>query len=67
VIPKLPPIFGMEFWWNVRHRLQKSKSLTSNITKRELKTLKCLRLYKDIRNEPAEKKQLQCSATGNRI
>jgi hypothetical protein len=25
VIPKLPPIFGMEFRWNVRYRLKKSK------------------------------------------
>jgi hypothetical protein len=55
VIPKLPPILGMEFIWKVRSMLQKSKSPISNISKKELKALRSLRLNKDIRILPADK------------
>jgi hypothetical protein len=58
VIPKLPPIFVIEFKWNVRYRLQKSKSPTSTISKKELKALKSLRLKRVFRIVPADKKQL---------
>jgi hypothetical protein len=44
VIPKLPPILGMEFRWMIRSRLQKCKSPTSNINKKELKAVKSLNL-----------------------
>jgi hypothetical protein len=49
VIPKLPPILGMEFRWKVRSRLQKCKSPTSNISKKELKAVKSLRHNKVVR------------------
>jgi hypothetical protein len=55
IIPKLPPILGMELRWILRYILQKSKSPTSNISKKELKTVKSLRLNKIIRNLPANK------------
>jgi hypothetical protein len=55
VIPKLPPISGIEFRWNVRSKLQKSKAPTSIISKKELKAVKSLKLNKDIRILPADK------------
>jgi hypothetical protein len=55
VIPKLRPFSGMEFRWKVRSMLQKSKSPTSNISKKKLKAVKSLRLNKDIRILPADK------------
>ncbi|XP_023702099.1 uncharacterized protein LOC111861618 [Cryptotermes secundus] len=55
VITKLPQILGMEFRWKVRSMLQKSKSPTSNIRKKELKAVKSLRLNKGIRILPADK------------
>jgi hypothetical protein len=55
VIPKLPSILGMEFRWKFKSRLQKCKSPTSNISKKELKALKSLRLNKAIRILLADK------------
>jgi hypothetical protein len=55
VIPKLPPILGMEFRWTVMSMLQKSKSPTSNIHKMELKAMKTLVLNKVIRILPGNK------------
>jgi hypothetical protein len=58
VIPKLPPILGMEFRWKVRSMLQKCKSPTSNISKKELKALKSLRFNKIIRILLADKDKI---------
>jgi hypothetical protein len=35
VVSKLPHILGMEFRWKVRSMLQKAKSPTPNISKKE--------------------------------
>jgi hypothetical protein len=55
MVPKVPPILGIELRWNVKYSLQKSKSSSSNISKKELKTVKSLRLNKVIRIVPADK------------
>jgi hypothetical protein len=55
VVSKLPQPLGMEFRWKVRSMLQKSKSPTLNINKKELKAVKSLRTNKDIRILPADK------------
>jgi hypothetical protein len=55
VIPKLPPISGMEFRWKVRSMWQKSKSPNCNISKKELKAVKSLGFNKDIRILSADK------------
>jgi hypothetical protein len=48
VIPKLPPILGMEFRCKFTSMLQKSKPPTSNISKKELKPVTSLRFNIDI-------------------
>jgi hypothetical protein len=49
VVSKLPQTLGMEFRWNIRSALEKSKSSRPNKTTKELKVVKPLRLNKDIR------------------
>jgi hypothetical protein len=39
----------MEFRWKIRSMLEKSKSSTPNMTTKEFKAVKSLRLNKDIR------------------
>jgi hypothetical protein len=46
VVSKLPQTLGMEFRWKVRTMLQKSKTPTHNISKKELKAVKSLKLNK---------------------
>jgi hypothetical protein len=55
VVSKLPQTSGMEFRWKVRTILQKSKTPTHNISKKELEAVKSLKLNKDIRILPADK------------
>jgi hypothetical protein len=45
----LPQTLGMEFRWRIRSMLEKFKSSKPNVTKKELRALKSLRLNKDIR------------------
>jgi hypothetical protein len=45
----------MEFRWKVRSMLEKSKSSRPNMTTKELKAVKSLRLNKDIRILRADK------------
>jgi hypothetical protein len=45
----LPQTLGMEFRCRIRSVLEKSKSSKPNVTKKELRALKFLRLNKDIR------------------
>jgi hypothetical protein len=51
---KLTQTLGMEFRWKVRSMLQKSKSPTHNISKKDLEAVKSLRLNKNIRILPAD-------------
>jgi hypothetical protein len=55
VVSKLPQTLGIEFRWKVRTMLQKSKTSTHNISKKELKAVKSLKLNKDTRILPADK------------
>jgi hypothetical protein len=55
VVSKLPQIKGMEFRWKVRSMLEKSNSSRPNMTTKELKAVKSLRLNKDIRILRADK------------
>jgi hypothetical protein len=55
VIPKFSPILGIEFRWKIRSMLQKCKSPTSNISKKELESVKSLRPNKATRILPADK------------
>jgi hypothetical protein len=55
VVSKLPQTLGMEFRWKIRSMLQKSKSSTPNMNKKEMKAVKLLRLNQDIRILPAER------------
>jgi hypothetical protein len=48
VVSKLPQTLGMEFRWNIRSILEKSKSSRYNMTTKELKAVKSLRLNEDI-------------------
>jgi hypothetical protein len=48
VVSKLPQTLGMEFTWQIRFMLEKSKSSRPNMTTKELKAVKFLRLSKDI-------------------
>jgi hypothetical protein len=52
---KLHPVLGMEFSWKIRSMLQKSKPITSNITREEYTAIKSLKLNKNIRILPADK------------
>jgi hypothetical protein len=47
IVSKLPQTLGMEFRWKIRSMLEKSSM--PNMTKKELKAAKSLRLNKDIR------------------
>jgi hypothetical protein len=49
VVSKLPQPLGMEFRWKIRSMLEKSKSSKPNMTTKELKAIRSLRLNKDIR------------------
>jgi hypothetical protein len=49
VVSKLPQTLGMEFRWKNRSMLQEPKSSRPNMTTKELKAVKLLRLKKDIR------------------
>jgi hypothetical protein len=40
VVSKLPQTLGMEFRWKIRSILEKSRSSTPNMTKKELKAMK---------------------------
>jgi hypothetical protein len=51
---KLHPVLGMEFSWETRSMLRKSKPITSNITREEYKAIKSLKLNKNIRILPAD-------------
>jgi hypothetical protein len=55
VVSKLQQTLGMEFRWKIRSMLQKSKSSTSNMSKKEMKAVKSLMLNQDIRIIPADK------------
>jgi hypothetical protein len=55
VVSKLPQTLGIKFRWKVRSILQKSKSSTSNMSKKEIKAIKSLGLNQDIRILPADK------------
>jgi hypothetical protein len=52
---KLPQTLGMECRWRIRSMLEKSKSSILNLTKKELKAVKSLRLNRDIRTQQADK------------
>jgi hypothetical protein len=52
---KFHPVLCMEFSWKKRSMLQKSKPITSNITREEYKAIKSLKLNKNIRILPADK------------
>jgi hypothetical protein len=55
IVSELPQNLVMEFRWKTRSMLEKSKSSSMpNITKKELKAVKSLRLNKDIRILQAE-------------
>ncbi|PNF20263.1 hypothetical protein B7P43_G15436 [Cryptotermes secundus] len=49
VVSKLPQTKGMEFGWKVRTMLEKSKFSKPNMTTKELKAVKSLRINKEIR------------------
>jgi hypothetical protein len=49
VVWKLSQTLSVEFRWKIRSMLAKSKSSVSNVTKKELKAMKCLRLNEVIR------------------
>jgi hypothetical protein len=49
VVSELPQTLGMEFRWKIRSMLERSKSSRTNLTTKELKAVKSLRLNKDIR------------------
>jgi hypothetical protein len=49
VVSKIPQTLGMEFRWKIRSMLEKSKSSRRNMTTKELKAVKSLRLNKEIR------------------
>jgi hypothetical protein len=55
VVSKLPQTLGMEFRWKIRPMLKKSKSSRPNMSKKELKAVRSLRLNKDIRITEADK------------
>jgi hypothetical protein len=55
VVSKHPQTLGIEFRWKFRSTLEKSRSSRPNITTKELKVVKSLRLNKDIRNPRANK------------
>jgi hypothetical protein len=55
VVSKLPQTLGMGFRWKIRFVLEKSKSSRHNVTMKELKAVKSLRLNKDIRILLADK------------
>ncbi|PNF20184.1 hypothetical protein B7P43_G16972 [Cryptotermes secundus] len=55
VVSKLPQTKGMEFRWKVRSMLEKSESSRPNMTTKELKAVKSLRLNKEIRILRADK------------
>jgi hypothetical protein len=52
---KLRPALGMEFCWRIRCMLEKSRPITSNMTKRESTALKFLKNNKKIRIIQADK------------
>jgi hypothetical protein len=54
-VSKLPHPLGMEFRWKIRSMLEQSKSSRLNTTMKELKTVKSLRLNKDITILQADK------------
>jgi hypothetical protein len=55
VVSKLPQTQGMEFRWKIGSMLEKSKSSRPNMGKKELKSMRSLRLNKDIRILHADK------------
>jgi hypothetical protein len=55
VISKLPQTMGMDFNWEIRSMLEKSKFSRPNMTAKELKAVRFLRLKKDIRILLADK------------
>jgi hypothetical protein len=55
VVSKLPQTKDMEFRWKVRSMLEKFRSHSPNMTTKELKAVKSLRLNKDIRILRADK------------
>jgi hypothetical protein len=46
---KLPQTLSVEFRWRIRSVLAESKSSVPNVTKKEMKAMKCLSLSKIIR------------------
>jgi hypothetical protein len=52
---KLPSLVGMEFSWKIRFMLEKSKLLSSNITRIESRALKSLKRNREIKVLPADK------------
>jgi hypothetical protein len=55
VIFQLPQSLSMEFRWKIRSMIEKSKFSRPSMTTKELKTVKSLRLDKDIRILQADK------------
>jgi hypothetical protein len=55
IVSKLPETLGIEFQWKIRCMLEKSKSSRPNMTTKELKAIRCLRLKKDIKILQADK------------
>jgi hypothetical protein len=49
VVSKFRETLGPEFRWKFRSMLEKSKSSIPNMTKKELKAMKSLRLNRDIK------------------
>jgi hypothetical protein len=55
VVSKLPQTQGMEFRWKIRSMLGKYKSSRPNMTTKEFRAVKPLRLNKDIKIFQADK------------
>jgi hypothetical protein len=55
VVSKFPQTQGMEFRWKIRSMLKKCKSSRPNMTTKELRAVKSLRLNKNIRILQADK------------
>jgi hypothetical protein len=55
VVSKLPQTLAVEFRRKIRSTLEKSMSSTPNMTTRQLKAVKSLRLNKNIRIHQADK------------
>jgi hypothetical protein len=55
IVLKLPETLEMEFRWKIRFVLEKSKSSILNMTIKELKSVKSLRLSEDVSIRQTEK------------